>query len=64
MKIKFKQCQQFHQYQQRKQSHLDTSTYDVENTGSCLVGWFMVFNATFTIFQLYHGGQFYWWGKP
>jgi hypothetical protein len=26
-------------------------------------GWFMVFNATFKIFQLYHGGQFYWWRK-
>jgi hypothetical protein len=26
--------------------------------------WFMVFNATLTIFQLYHGSQFYWWRKP
>jgi hypothetical protein len=23
-----------------------------------------VLNATFNIFQLYPGGQFYWWGKP
>ena len=26
--------------------------------------WFMVFNAISTIFQLYHGGQLYWWRKP
>jgi hypothetical protein len=24
----------------------------------------MVFNATFNIFQLYLGSQFYWWRKP
>ena len=28
-----------------------------------MVGWFMVFNATFNSFELYLGGQFYWWRK-
>jgi len=27
-----------------------------------MVGWFMVFNATFN--NIYHGSQFYWWKKP
>ena len=27
------------------------------------LGWIMVFNTTL-IFQLYRGGQFYWWRKP
>ena len=26
--------------------------------------WFMVFNVTSTISQLYRGGQIYWWRKP
>ena len=29
----------------------------------CLV-WFMLFHAKSIIFQLYHGSQFYCWGKP
>jgi hypothetical protein len=27
-------------------------------------GWFVEFNTTFNIFQLYHDDQFYWWRKP
>jgi hypothetical protein len=30
----------------------------------CLFVCLMVLNATFNIFQLYHGGQVYWWRKP
>jgi len=26
--------------------------------------WTIVFSATLTMFQLYCGGQFYWWRKP
>ena len=33
-------------------------------SSTCLFVCFMGFNATFKIFQLYRGGQFYWWIKP
>ena len=29
-----------------------------------IYAWFIVFKAISTIFQLYRGGQVYWWRKP
>ena len=41
----------------------DRFTYFCMEADWLMVGWFMVFNATFNeiIFPLYRGDQFYWW---